>query len=155
MRVNRLLAVCAAFMLIAPAAAGADSTVAVIGDTPYGADQIAEFPADVAAINADPAVGLVMHLGDIKNGSTWCTDEYLASIRGQFDAFEDPLVYTPGDNEWTDCHRASNGGDPPPERPPQLRGRFFCPPGGALGLQARAGGAPPRRPRNARVSPSG
>jgi hypothetical protein len=26
-----------------------------------------------------------------------------------FAAFQAPLVYVPGDNEWTDCDRASNG----------------------------------------------
>jgi hypothetical protein len=33
------------------------STLAVIGDLPYGAAQIAGFAADVAEINADPSVG--------------------------------------------------------------------------------------------------
>ena len=28
----------------------------------------------------------------------------------------DPFVYTPGDNEWTDCHRAKFGGFVPTER---------------------------------------
>ena len=37
-------------------------------------------------------------------------------IRADFDRFADPLVYTPGDNEWTDCHRANNGGYNPLER---------------------------------------
>src|SRR5262249_34656145 len=25
-------------------------------------------------------------------------------------AYEAPLIYTPGDNEWTDCHKAGEGG---------------------------------------------
>ena len=54
-------------------------------------------------------VSLVMHLGDIKNGSSVCSTEYFEQIRNDFDGFEDPFVYTPGDNEWTDCHRANNG----------------------------------------------
>ena len=40
----------------------------------------------------------------------------LRVIRADFDTFEDPLVYTPGDNEWTDCHRANNGAYNPLER---------------------------------------
>src|SRR6476659_452420 len=73
-------------------------TLAIIGDTPYGAAQITNFPNDIAEINAAPKVRLVVHLGDIKNGSSQCTDDYFQSIRSSFDTFKDSLVYTPGDN---------------------------------------------------------
>src|SRR5262249_53286407 len=91
-------------------------TFAVIGDIPYGAAQIANFPNVVAQINADKSVQWVDHLGDIKNGSSVCSDEYFSMIRSEFDQFTDPLVYTVGDNEWTDCHRANNGSYNPLER---------------------------------------
>ena len=106
---------------------------AVIGDVPYGADQVARFPAWVSQINADPDVDLAVHVGDIKNGSSRCDDGYLSLIRGQFDRFEDPLVYTPGDNEWTDCHRTNNGGYNPLERLDVVRETFFDRPGTTLG----------------------
>jgi glycerophosphoryl diester phosphodiesterase len=131
------------------------ATVAVIGDTPYGDAQLAAFPADVEAINADPGVGLVLHLGDIKSGGTQCTDEYFARIRSAFDAFEDPLVYTPGDNEWTDCHRASNGGHVPTERLAAVRDVFFDVPGRTLGEAVRRVLAQPGYPENVRFSQSG
>jgi hypothetical protein len=126
--------------LAAPAAAAAKqapdpATLAIIGDTPYGAAEIANFPNDVQAINADPAVSRVVHLGDIKNGSSQCTDAYFASIRTDFDAFADPLVYTPGDNEWTDCHRLNNGGYNPLERLAKIRQVFFDVRGQTLGQQ--------------------
>ena len=54
-------------------------------------------------------------------------------IRTQFDRFTDPLVYTPGDNEWTDCHRANNGGYHPLERLAFDREVFFDHPGTTLG----------------------
>ena len=135
------------------------TTYAIIGDTPYGADQVANFPNDVAAINADPQVSLVVHLGDIKNGSTTCPTSYFDLIRGDFDAFEDPFVYTPGDNEWTDCHRANNGAYQPagpavsdpasvallgpnakgqPSRLDEVRRVFFPTPGLTLGKHPRA-----------------
>jgi hypothetical protein len=76
---------------------------------PYGAAKIAAFPRFVDFVNSDPKVDLVAHVGDIKNGSSLCTDDYILSIRDQFNRFKDPFVYTPGDNEWTDCHRANNG----------------------------------------------
>jgi hypothetical protein len=108
-------------------------TFAVIGDIPYGADQIAAFPKVVAQINADPAVQWVDHLGDIKNGSSVCGDEYFQLIKSDFDQFQDPLVYTVGDNEWTDCHRANNGGYNPLERLAKVRQVFFPKPGRTLG----------------------
>jgi hypothetical protein len=122
-------------------------TYAVIGDTPYGAAQIANFPNDVAEINADPQVSLVFHLGDIKNGSSQCSTEYFELIHNDFEGFADPLVYTPGDNEWTDCHRKNNGaywpaapvenGDPRPARLQVIRELFFGHPGTTMGQNPR------------------
>jgi hypothetical protein len=112
-------------------------TYAIIGDTPYGQPQIDNFPNDVAEINADPDVGLVVHLGDIKNGSSRCDTTYFEQIRADFDRFADPLVYTPGDNEWTDCHRANNGAYTPTERLDTLRRVFFDRPGWSLGRHSR------------------
>jgi hypothetical protein len=117
----------------AGSASDAPFTFAVIGDTPYGPEQIASFPARIDEINADPQVDLVDHLGDIKNGSTPCTDAYFAEVKSQFDRFADPLVYTPGDNEWTDCHRPNNGSYNPLERLATLRQVFFPRPGRTLG----------------------
>lgn len=103
----------------------APSTFAVIGDIPYGDLQIANFPYVVDQINDDPAVDWVAHLGDIKSGSSECTDEYFDWVRSEFDRFEDALVYTPGDNEWTDCHRTNNGAYNPYERLHAIRDTFF------------------------------
>jgi hypothetical protein len=108
-------------------------TFAVIGDIPYGPAQIAAFPKVVQQINADPRVRLVSHLGDIKDGSSLCTDEYFAQVKTQFDKFVDPLVYTVGDNEWTDCHRANNGSYNPLERLAKIRSLYFAHPGWTLG----------------------
>ena len=101
------------------------STVAVIGDTPYGDDQVTAFPALVADINADPAVRLVLHVGDIKNGSSTCTDQRFRAVLGLYETFRDPFVYTPGDNEWTDCHRPAAGGYLPTERLASVRDIFY------------------------------
>jgi hypothetical protein len=121
----------------APAApvehANPNYTFAVIGDIPYGDAQIANFPNVIAQINADKSVQWVDHLGDIKNGSSVCSDEYFSMIKSEFDQFVDPLVYTVGDNEWTDCHRANNGSYNPLERLAKIRGMFFPQPGRTLG----------------------
>jgi len=114
-------------------------TYAVIGDFPYGPQKRAELPALVDLINADPAVQRVLHLGDIKAGSNSdCSDAYFADIRAQFDRFADPLVYTPGDNEWTDCHVAfkNNGLYTPTERLDAVRHVVFPVVGRTLGIHA-------------------
>ncbi|MCO4252665.1 hypothetical protein [Pseudarthrobacter raffinosi] len=108
-------------------------TFGVIGDIPYGAAEIAKFPSRIQDINGDRALKFVTHVGDIKNGSSVCSDEYFADIRSQFDTFEHPLVFTPGDNEWVDCHRTNNGAYNPLERLDKLRDVFFDEPGKTLG----------------------
>ena len=108
-------------------------TFGVIGDIPYGEAEIAKFPARIQDINADSALKFVTHVGDIKNGSSVCSDEYFENIRTQFDTFEHPLVVTPGDNEWVDCHRTNNGAYNPLERLDKLRDVFFDEPGKTLG----------------------
>lgn len=112
-------------------------TLAIIGDIPYGATQIAAFPAEIGEIDADPAVRRVIHLGDIKDGASRCDDAYFRARLADFKTFDDPLVYTPGDNEWTDCHRASNGAYVPTERLAKLRELFFDKPGRTLGGRAQ------------------
>ncbi|MFJ6281715.1 hypothetical protein ACIQHF_01495 [Pseudarthrobacter oxydans] len=108
-------------------------TFGVIGDIPYGDAEVAKFPARIQDINADQDLEFVTHVGDIKNGSSVCSDEYFANIRTQFDTFEHPLVFTPGDNEWVDCHRTNNGAYNPLERLDKLREVFFNEPGKTLG----------------------
>jgi len=99
----------------------------------------AEMPSLVDQINADPSVERVLHAGDIKAGSASdCSDAYFQDIRTQFDRFDDPLVYTPGDNEWTDCHVAikNNGLYLPTERLAKIRQIFFPIPGRTIGVHA-------------------
>lgn len=108
-------------------------TVAVIGDVPYGVEQEESVGLLVDAINEDPHVRLALHLGDIKSGSTPCTDERFAAALATFESFKDPVVYTPGDNEWTDCHRPAAGGYNPLERLAAIRATFFAEPGSLLG----------------------
>ncbi len=143
MRLSRPLAALAALsaaVLLSPGAAQAGPgqekpgaySFAVIGDVPYGADQIAKFPSWIAQINAAQPE-FTIHVGDIKNGSSRCDDSYYSLIRSDFDLFEGPLVYTPGDNEWTDCHRANNGAFAPLDRLGLDRSTFFPRTGVTLG----------------------
>jgi hypothetical protein len=90
-------------------------TLAVFGDAPYGTtptdtSELEATPAFIASINGDPEVDLVLHVGDIHSGKQFCTEGYNRTVYDLWAAFKDPLIYTPGDNEWTDCHKAAEGG---------------------------------------------
>ncbi len=111
---------------------------AVIGDGPYGDEREPAFDRLIDAINKDHAVEFVIHLGDIKSGGTECTDERLQRRFDQLQQIATALVYTPGDNEWTDCHRANNGGWHPLERLAFIRQLFFPNPGTTTGQRPRA-----------------
>ncbi len=123
-----------------PASAGAPGSrgaapveVALIADTPYGDAQRRQFPALVRDINADPQVRMVLHAGDVKNGSSTCDDARFADLAALYGTFADPFVLTPGDNEWTDCHRAAAGRFLPTERLEAVRRVFYPEPGRTLG----------------------
>ncbi len=104
-------------------AAAASFTFAAIGDVPYGpTEELGELAQRIN--RAAPA--FTIHVGDIKSGGSKCSDEAFATVHRLFDEFEQPLVYTPGDNEWTDCHRRSCGQYDPLERLSKLRAMFFA-----------------------------
>jgi hypothetical protein len=97
-----------------------------LGDMPYGDSPAIEatYHRLIARINATrPAFSV--HVGDFKSGGTECSDAAFVRQRDNFGRFDHPLVYTPGDNEWTDCHRRSNGAYVPIERLARVRQLFF------------------------------
>jgi len=121
-------------------------TLAVFGDWPYGPDVLAAAPRFIESINSDPKVRLVLHVGDIHSGTQPCTGAGLSPrpagsdptfndrVFALFEQFKDPLVYTPGDNEWTDCHKSrefSSGA--PLNELAAVRDLFFPSPGVTLG----------------------
>ena len=91
----------------------------------------------VAEINRDNDVDFVMHAGDIKAGSERCNDVLITHRFALYQTFQRPFVYTPGDNEWTDCHRLNNGQYNPLERLAFLRSVFFPQVGQTTGGQVR------------------
>lgn len=108
---------------------------ALIGDTPYGVlPGVTYSPFDhmQKEINSDRSVLWVLHAGDIKSGSTPCSDQLFLDRRNRYKQFNKPVILTLGDNEWTDCHRVKAGGYQPLERLEKLREVFFTPPGTTL-----------------------
>jgi hypothetical protein len=108
----------------APKAPPGPLTLAVYGDSPYGVTAYApgnqadnswqrqKSPDFITTINNDPSVSEVIHVGDIHSGKQFCTEAYNTDIATLWQSFEKPLVYTPGDNEWADCHKATNAASP-------------------------------------------
>ncbi|HKA40758.1 MAG TPA: hypothetical protein VKF40_02090 [Burkholderiales bacterium] len=109
--------------LRAGGAAAADFVFAVFGDTPYNADEESRFIAIIAELNREP-LAFVVHVGDFKAAITPCSDELFLQRREWFELIRHPLVYVPGDNEWTDCRRAFGRGRDPLERMQKLRELF-------------------------------
>jgi hypothetical protein len=97
---------------------------ALIGDVPYNAEQTTNlFPNMMRELNA-AKLEFVVHDGDIKSGDTPCSDEVFEARRKDFADSTHPFIYIFGDNEWTDCARATNGFNPE-ERLQKLR-EVFC-----------------------------
>src|SRR6056297_3147181 len=79
---------------------------AVIGDLPYGVGvgkQDEDFELLLHDLNADTELAWVLHVGDIKTGGSSCSDEMLEDRWRRFQRIKAPFIFTPGDNEWTDC----------------------------------------------------
>ena len=106
---------------LAQAQAGARFSFAVIGDTPYSIGEEWMFAEMLTAIGREE-LAFVVHVGDFKSGSSPCTDELFAKRLQQFQSVRHPLIFVPGDNEWTDCHRS---GADPLERLAKLRELFY------------------------------
>lgn len=95
------------------------------GDMPYQkAGDDPKIPALLKSINQSD-IAFSIYDGDIKDGSSKCTDDIYAAALTMFGELKKPVVYVPGDNEWTDCHRLNNGGYDGLERLAYLRKTMF------------------------------
>ena len=102
--------------------------VALWGDEFYNDDpeiKTQMIDQTIASMNAHK-LDFTVFVGDTKNGSTLCTDEAIGQEPMDiFNRLDAPTLYSLGDNEWTDCHRTSNGSYDPLERLDYLRSVFF------------------------------
>jgi hypothetical protein len=96
-----------------------------LGDMPYKLpDDEVRYERLISAINKiNPSFSIF--IGDTKSGSTPCSDEYSLKVKAYFNQYASPLIYSIGDNEWTDCHRPLAGAYDPLERLDSLRSNFF------------------------------
>lgn len=137
---RQLIAAAIAGLLAASPAVSAESvggdkafSFVALGDMPYNIPaDYQKFDRLIAAVNRmKPA--FTIHVGDIKSGSQPCSDEIFQKTLDQFQTFDGALIYTPGDNEWTDCHRRQSGSFDPRERLKRLRQMFYPDPAKSLG----------------------
>ena len=116
-----------ACLSMTPASNAPDSfSFAVIGDLGYFASQEPMVDNVMADLNLAAPLAFVVHVGDLGSppgGS--CRNEFWARRFAQFQASVHPFIYTPGDNEWTDCHEKTAGAFDPLERLSSLRALFF------------------------------
>ena len=99
---------------------------ALIGDQQYNELEERQFPDLLEAINRED-LKFVVHLGDFKaGGNSPCTTALYNKRLGEFNLSRHPFIYTPGDNDWVDCRRPSNGPFEPLERLEKLRDIFFA-----------------------------
>jgi hypothetical protein len=140
-----LAAVTVAATAVGIAVAGKDNgndktfqyAVGLWGDTPYSDVQAQTGVPNVIADMNSSDIAFSVHDGDLKAGNaiagsvtpTTCQNAALPSIYSQglgyFDSLREPAIFTPGDNDWTDCDRTSNGGFNSLERLQYERSVFF------------------------------
>jgi hypothetical protein len=108
----------------ASAAPGRFSFVA-IGCMPYGDENFDAYERLLKEINRhEPA--FTVHCGDTKSGHEPPTDAFLVRMKKGFDSLKGALIYTPGDNEWTDVGRADQGGHDPLVWLAKVRSTYFA-----------------------------
>ncbi|MEO7402749.1 MAG: hypothetical protein ABIU95_03670, partial [Burkholderiales bacterium] len=118
-------ALVALLSLIATQVAMANEIVfGVFGDAGYSLPEEMALERMIPEINRE-SLAFNVFVGDFKSGSSPCTDELFRERRTLFEKSRAPLVYIPGDNDWTDCHRAGAGGYDPVERLHKLRELFY------------------------------
>lgn len=103
------------------------------GDLPYSDVQAQTGVPNLIADMNSQELAFTVHDGDLKAGNgtpgsvtpTTCVDALYTQALGFFNSLRAPAILTPGDNDWTDCDRPSNGGFSSRERLDHERALFF------------------------------
>jgi hypothetical protein len=92
------------------------------GDTPYRAEEERVVPQLIDQMNV-AKLDIAINVGDLFGSR--CEDAKYTRAAAWFDQFTAPLVYTPGDNEWTDCHESPSAHTDSLERLAFIRRTMF------------------------------
>ena len=116
----------------------ADFSFGLWGDMPYAKNKDgAQTQAVMDSINASD-IAFSIFDGDFKDGSSSCHDALYAHTWHTFNTMRQPLVYVPGDNEWTDCHKSKQfASGAPLKELAAVRSLFFAKAGRTLGRNER------------------
>jgi hypothetical protein len=107
---------------------GRSYAIGLWGDLPYSAGQsLVGVPNLIADMNAQQ-LKFTVHDGDLKAGSSRCDEVVYTQSLAYFNALKAPAMFTPGDNDWADCDRVSNGAYSSRERLDYERALFFSTP---------------------------
>jgi hypothetical protein len=99
------------------------------GDLPYSDLQATTGVPNLIDDMNRHRLAFTVHDGDLKAGSNSpCDDALYTRSLAYFNSLKAPAIFTPGDNDWTDCDRASNGGFSSRERLDHERQVFFSTP---------------------------
>ncbi len=80
-----------------------------------------------------------VHIGDIKAGAEPCADAIYDETLDLFNRFTHPFIYTPGDNEWSDCRLAGvSVAAHQEDRLRKIQSTFFKDPSRSLGTPPRS-----------------
>lgn len=88
----------------------------------------------IEAIGRAPGLSFVVYDGNLKGRHEACTDDLYGRRHAILAAARIPLVFVPGQRDWTNCTSTSSVSIDPLERLDQLRNTFF-PNGSSLGLR--------------------
>ena len=91
-------------------------SVGLWGDLPYSNEQANPGVPNLIADMNKSDLAFSIHNGDLKAGranavppSVPCNDQLYADAKAWFNSLKAPAIFTPGDNDWTDCDRVENG----------------------------------------------
>jgi len=76
-------------------------TFYAMGDVPYAPEEDALLPQQIAELPNDAE--FVIHVGDIKSGTTPCDEAVYSKVFGMLSQATAPVFIIPGDNEWNEC----------------------------------------------------
>jgi hypothetical protein len=143
---RRLLTLSLAALVVATATAGFaiagkgngnsedfEYAIGLWGDLPYNDLQATRGVPNLIADMNSQDLEFTVHDGDLKGGSgtpgsatpSTCNDAMYAQALGYFNSLKEAAMFTPGDNDWTDCDRPANGGFDSRERLDHERRLFF------------------------------
>ena len=77
------------------------------GDLPYSTLQATVGVPNLIADMNSQNLAFTAHDGDLKSGSSECTDAVYTQALTYFSSLRAPAAFTPGDNDWTDCDRTA------------------------------------------------